>query len=132
MKKTICDRCKRELVDGEELELTISGKVDEYFDLCPECSELLIDWLASIGKEAEPAPEEDPMYGGPRNDKVHYTVRDLADKYNVEQPVVQVALNNMSVQKYQRDGQMRYLLGKADMDRFELLLEWAKKLEAIR
>ena len=80
MKKITCDKCGVELNEQTAFPIVIGGKVVENFDLCGDCREALIDWLADGApvEVAEPAAEEDdPLYGGPKNDKIGYTVEEL-------------------------------------------------------
>ena len=51
MLKRICDRCEKEIVDGEYYKFEISHMkssgvlgMESYFDLCPECFELICNF----------------------------------------------------------------------------------------
>ena len=46
MKKITCDKCGAELNEQTTFPIVIGGKVVESFDLCGDCREALIDWLA--------------------------------------------------------------------------------------
>ena len=95
MKKTICDKCGKELRDDEALEITVEGKVEEYFDLCPECREAFIDWLA--GKcPYQVHQEKDPVYGGgEKNDKNGYTIYQLEKMLHKWRKTIKSALSDM-------------------------------------
>lgn len=119
MKKTICDKCGKELRDDEALEITVCGKVEEYFDLCPECREALIDWLA--GKcPCHVEKEEDPVYGGgEKNDKVGYTVYQLEALLHKGRKAVKNALAGMKKEssEWTQKGRpvVKWFLGDKDM-----------------
>ena len=116
MEKIYCDKCGCELTTLTNFKTVIGGTPVETFDLCGDCREDLIDWLAgcqtvetAVAPEARPVPSaeaggkpsetaedarvaearaafekamaeaeaEDPLYGGPKNDKTGYTVEAL-------------------------------------------------------
>ena len=120
MEKIYCDKCGCELTPLTNFRTVIGGTPVETFDLCGDCREDLIDWLAGCqtvettvevpipscarpvpaaeagGKPSETAEDarvaearaafekamaeaeaEDPLYGGPKNDKTGYTVEAL-------------------------------------------------------
>jgi len=124
MKKTVCDKCGKELKDNEAIELEVGGKTLEYFDLCEDCREALINWLAGIcpckvTKEAEEETKEDPMYDGPKNDKVGYSANRLEAMLHKGRVTIKAALAAMGIEaaKWIRNNQLkiRYYLGEAEM-----------------
>jgi len=59
MKKITCDKCGAELNENTTFPIRIGGKVEEIFDLCGDCREALIDWLADGAPvELNEQPEE--------------------------------------------------------------------------
>lgn len=98
MQKIYCDKCGCELTANTCFDIAVGGTPSESFDLCGDCREELIDWLAGCQAvaafcrtaEACPAPSaeadgkaEDPLYGGDRNDRTGYSLEELmsiADK----------------------------------------------------
>ncbi|MBP5671160.1 MAG: HTH domain-containing protein [Victivallales bacterium] len=101
MKKTICDKCGKELRESEALELYIDGFRDapeEYFDLCPECREKLLDWLAGCcsckqekaGKQEKAAKAEKPAK------KKTWSMNELAEKFGRTRRTVIDALKKLS------------------------------------
>ena len=182
MKKITCDKCGCELNEQTNSPILIGGKPWEYFDLCGDCLEALIDWLAdgapveateppavrrlaagelaamagcskshvfkwfdrngvrldageletftdSLGRrvkrrvyelterqladfmrehgKAEPAAEDDdPLYGGPKNDKVGYTVEELMEASGRDFYAVLAGLERLGVTpcSWKRDG----------------------------
>ena len=182
MKKITCDKCGVELNENTTFPIVIGGKVVENFDLCGDCREALIDWLAdgapveaveppavrrlaaaelakmagcakshvfawfdrhgfplengelevftdSLGRrvkrrvyelterqladfmrehgKAEPAAEDDdPLYGGPKNDRVGYTVEELMEASGRDFYAVPAGLERLGVTPcvWKRDG----------------------------
>jgi hypothetical protein len=100
MKKTICDKCGKELKEEEALELYIDGvgsAPEEYFDLCPECREKLIDWLAGscpCKKHTEGAakPEDKPA---DQPVKKTWTIKALAEKFGKSRSTIQTAIGKL-------------------------------------
>ena len=92
MKKTICDKCGKELKEEEALELYIDGvgaAPEEYFDLCPECREKLIDWLAGCcpcKKQEKPEKPEKPAK------KKTWSMKELVEKFGKNRSTIVDAL----------------------------------------
>lgn len=119
MRKITCDKCGKELQDHEALDLTVGGKVEEYFDLCPDCREALINWLAGICPCKVTKDEPDPMYDGPKNDKKGYSVYQLEGMFHRGRKAIKYALGIMKVEPAKWMGgnklKVRYYLGEAGM-----------------
>ena len=102
MKKTICDKCGKELRDDEAIEMYIdgAGNIDkEYFDLCPECREKLIDWLAGscpCKKQAETAHVAPAKKKPAKKLPSGWTVQALAAEMGRSRSHVQHALGELS------------------------------------
>ena len=47
MRTIKCDGCGCELTEATAFGVVVGGTVPETFDLCGECRDALIDWLAS-------------------------------------------------------------------------------------
>lgn len=100
MKKTICDKCGKELLDDEALEMYIDGcgsAPEEYFDLCPDCREKLIDWLAGVcpckkkAETAHVAPAKVPK-------KKTWSMKDLVEKFGKNRSTISDALKKLAPQ----------------------------------
>ena len=100
MKKTICDKCGKELRDDEAIEMYIDGcgsAPEEYFDLCPACREKLIDWLAGVcpcKKHTEGAakPEDKPAKA-PK--KKTWSMKDLVEKFGKNRSTISDVLKKL-------------------------------------
>ena len=199
MKKITCDKCGVELNEQTSFPIVIGGKVVENFDLCGDCREALIDWLADgapvelneqpeetrrlaavelmamggcskshvfkwfrthgvtvesgklvtftdrLGrhvkrrvyeltekqladfvesckkKAAEDAEKDDPLYGGPKNDKIGYTVEELMQASGRDFYAVLAGLERLGVTPcvWKRDGKTfcKFYLSPGDLDR---------------
>lgn len=135
MQKIYCDRCGCELTTLTDFRVVIGGTPVESFDLCGDCREDLIDWLAgcqTVETAVEPAEAsedarvaeakaafekamaeaeaEDPLYGGPMNDKTGYTVEDLMGitKKNFYSVIAGLERIGVTAACWKRDGQPVY------------------------
>ncbi len=101
MKKTICDKCGKELKEEEALELYIDGvgaAPEEYFDLCPECREKLIDWLAGCcpcKKQEKAEKPEKPAKAEKPAKKKTWSMADLVEKFGKNRSTVMDALKKL-------------------------------------
>ncbi len=122
MQKFICDKCGKELREDQAIEVEIGGKTHEYFDLCEECREKLIDWLAGVRRppcKTEKADEEDRLYEGPENDKNAYTIYQLEKTLHKYRGAVKKALSGMKKEPsaWMLKGRpvVKWFLGEDDM-----------------
>lgn len=114
-----CDGCNCELTEATAFGVVVGGTVQETFDLCGECREALIDWLASRQEQHTPretkADGEDPLYAGAKNDKVGYSVYQLETRLHKGRASIKAALSAMKVEpaKWISDNKLkiRYYLG---------------------
>ena len=119
MRTIKCDGCNCELTGATAFGVVVGGTVQETFDLCGECREALIDWLASRQEQHTPretkADGEDPLYAGPKNDKVGYTVKDLEKMLHKRSRTIRDALDAMWITPLKwKQGKLlkvRYYLG---------------------
>ncbi len=124
MKKITCDKCGAELNENTTFPIRIGGKVEEHFDLCGDCREALIDWLADgapVEVKERPA-DDDPLYGGgPKNDKVGYTIEELMQASGRDFYAVLAGLERLGVTPcvWKRDGKTfcKFYLSPGDLDR---------------
>ena len=128
MKKITCDRCGCELTEATAFGVVIGGTIQETFDLCGECREAMIDWLAN-GKEHPATHEteaEDRLYEGPKNDKVGYSVYQLEKKLRRGRASIRKALGLMKIDeaRWTRGNKLiaRYYLGEAEMAELKRIL----------
>ena len=124
MQKIYCDRCGCELTTLTDFRVVIGGTPVESFNLCGDCREDLIDWLADGApvEAAEPvAEDDDPLYGGPKNDKVGYTVEELIQTSGRDFYAVLANLERLGVTPavWKRDGKTfcKFYLSPGDLDR---------------
>ena len=101
MKKTICDKCGKELRDDEAIEMYIdgAGNIDEeYFDLCPECREKLIDWLAGSCPCKKQAAEIQAATEKPAKapKKKTWSMKDLVEKFGKNRSIISDALKKLA------------------------------------
>lgn len=97
-----CDGCGCELTEATAFGVVIGGTVQETFDLCGECRDALIDWLASRQEQHTPCETkkdgEDPMYAGAKNDKVGYSVYQLETRLHKGRASIKAALSAMKIE----------------------------------
>lgn len=91
MKKTICDKCGKKLREDEAVEMYVDGAgnvEEEYFGLCPECREKLIDWLAGCCpcKKQEAAAKK----------KRTWSMKKLVEKFGKNRSTIVDALKKLS------------------------------------
>ena len=119
MRTIKCDGCNCELTEATAFGVVVGGTVPETFDLCGECRDALIDWLASrqeqhTSRETK-ADGEDPLYAGPKNDKVGYSVYQLETRLHKGRASIKAALSAMKIEpaKWSNDNKLkiRYYLG---------------------
>lgn len=130
MRTIKCDGCGCELQETTAFGVVVGGTVNETFDLCGNCREALIDWLANRRDEHEPVEtkkeEEDPLYGGPKNDKVGYSVYQLEKMLHRGRVSIRKALRLMKIDevKWERDNKLisRCYLGEAEMAELKRIL----------
>lgn len=123
MRTIKCDGCNCELTEATAFGVVVGGTVPETFDLCGECRDALIDWLASRQEQhthCEPkADGEDQLYAGAKNDKVGYSVYQLETRLHKGRASIKATLSAMKVEpaKWISDNKLkiRYYLGVADM-----------------
>ena len=123
MRTIKCDGCNCGLTEATAFGVVVGGTVQETFDLCGECRDALIDWLASR-QEHTPretkADGEDQLYAGPKNDKIGYSVYQLETRLHKGRASIKAALSAMKVEptKWINENKLkiRYYLGKAEMN----------------
>ncbi len=124
MRTIKCDGCNCELTETTAFGVVVGGTVQERFDLCGECRDALIDWLASRQEQHTPretkADGEDQLYAGPKNDKVGYSVYQLETRLHRGRASIRAALAAMKIEpaKWISDNKLkiRYYLGVAEMN----------------
>ena len=119
MRTIKCDGCNCELTEATAFGVVVGGTVPETFDLCGECRDALIDWLASRQEQRTPhetkADGEDQLYAGPKNDKIGYSVYQLETRLHKGRASIKAALSAMKIEpsKWITDDKLkiRYYLG---------------------
>ncbi len=123
MRTIKCDGCNCELTEQTAFGVVVGGTVQEQFDLCGNCREALIDWLANRQEQHTPVEtnknEEDRMYEGPKNDKVGYSVYQLEKMFHRGRATIRAALAAMGKEaaRWIRDNKLKvkYYLGEAEL-----------------
>ena len=133
MKKMICDKCGKELRNDEVCELTVDGNAEEYFDLCPDCMEKLIDWLSGscpCQKQAETAHVAPAKKKGAK--KEWWKLSELCDRFGRKRSAVGTVLSGGWVERRkQRDSKTHwwyeYKLDEAKMAELQKRFKGGKK-----
>ena len=123
MRTIKCDGCGCELQETTAFGVVVGGTVNETFDLCGNCREALIDWLANRRDEHEPAEtvkrEEDRLYEGPKNDKIAYTIYQLEALVRRNRKTIRSVLDGVKIEpmRWTQRGKLidHYFLGEAEM-----------------
>ena len=124
MRTIKCDGCNCELTEATAFGVVVGGTAKGTFDLCGECRDALIDWLASRQEQHTPcetkADGEDKLYAGPKNDKVGYSVWRLEVSLHRGRASIRAALAAMKIEPAKwidsNKLKIRYYLGKAEMN----------------
>lgn len=123
MKKITCDGCNCELSEETAFGVVVGGTVQESFDLCGNCREALIDFLANRQERNMPVEtnkdEEDRLYEGPKNDKNAYTIYQLEKMLHKYRGGIKKILGSMKKEPvaWTLRGRpvVKWFLGEADM-----------------